>query len=63
MPDLLLRLRGGRDLLRGAAFPRTVYGYLWHISGRHQVALSVLAAAVFLMSMGRWSCSGASSTT
>jgi ABC-type multidrug transport system fused ATPase/permease subunit len=52
MPDLLGRLRGGHDALRGAGFPRTVYGYLWRISGRHQVALSALAVAVFLMSMG-----------
>jgi ABC-type multidrug transport system fused ATPase/permease subunit len=52
MPGSLRQLRTGGGDAGGASLPRTVYGYLWRVSGRHQVALSLLAVAVFLMSMG-----------
>lgn len=32
-------------------FPRTIYGFVWQISGRHQIVLSVLSTAVFALSM------------
>ena len=34
------------------AMPRTVLGYAWATSGRHQAMLAILAAAIFLMTMG-----------
>ena len=30
--------------------PRGLFGYVWHASGRHQIALCVLSAVVFLLS-------------
>jgi ABC-type multidrug transport system fused ATPase/permease subunit len=30
--------------------PRTIFGYIWQVSARHQVALCLLAVAVFLLS-------------
>lgn len=32
--------------------PRSVYGYIWQLTGRHQLALSAIAVMVFLLSMG-----------
>ncbi|MCC6470925.1 MAG: ABC transporter ATP-binding protein [Alphaproteobacteria bacterium] len=52
MPGSLRQLRIGDGAVRGEPLPRTVYGYLWRATGRHQLALSTLAVAVFLMSMG-----------
>jgi ABC-type multidrug transport system fused ATPase/permease subunit len=34
----------------GAGMPRTLFGYIWKISGRHQVALVPMTIAVFLLS-------------
>lgn len=33
-----------------SGLPPTIYGYVWRVSGRHQIALCALSAAVFLMS-------------
>ena len=32
--------------------PRSIYGYIWRLTGRHQIALSAIAGVVFLLSMG-----------
>ncbi len=37
---------------RSNAPPKSIFSYIWQTSGRHQIALAVLAATVFLLSMG-----------
>lgn len=48
MASLDVSLRDGER--PAGALPRTIYGYVWRVSGRHQIALCVLSAVVFLMS-------------
>jgi ABC-type multidrug transport system fused ATPase/permease subunit len=35
-----------------SALPKSIFSYIWQTSHRHQIALAVLAVAVFLLSMG-----------
>lgn len=35
----------------GGRFPASIYGFVWRVSGRHQIALSILSIAVFALSM------------
>lgn len=35
----------------GRRFPASVYGFVWRVSGRHQILLSLLSAAVFALSL------------